>query len=201
MNEDDYFVPDEKDFLGTDDIEDFDKRLKQIKLNKSRKNFARRRANKNRYEKKKKAAWPYKLKTPTMKNGGGKKKQYRYAMVDPITFEIFRLFDNVIQLENYTGFKRLGARINNYSRAHLSPKSEPTIFGYVVVRYEPKEVFGMEREFFLEFIFNKARRHLIIAIFDRIKHKIVDMDEDTINKLFNYLHKVDSIKIIKHLEE
>jgi hypothetical protein len=68
-----------------------------------------------------------------------------------------------------------------------------------VVRWNDKEVFGFDHDTFINFIHERVKGWMIINQMDRIRENISSIDSYTLNKLFNYLAKVEDVNSDKLL--
>jgi hypothetical protein len=123
----------------------------------------------------------------------GRSIENRYAIIDPVTYLPQRFFDNIQQLQNYFNLGRLQPRIYDYEHHKVSVRSNPTIKGYIVVRWKDKEVFSFDHEQFVKFLQDRVKGWMIINQMDRIRENIQSIDKETLDKLFKYLNKIENI--------
>jgi len=171
----DVFLDDQEDSYGYSSLEKFIKRNRERKETKLLKK-KRTNNSKNR-----------------VKRPGGRKISNRFAVIDPNSYEVIRFFDNITQLENYTGIKQIYGRIHRYENYNLNARVSPNISGYIIVRWTDSEVLSMDRDKFIEFIQARVKGWMIFNQFDRIRENIKSFDDYTLDKLFNYLNKVENI--------
>jgi len=180
---------------GYDSVESYEKRFNDeadvsnanIESPKKRKKYKKRRKRR------------YKDKSPFANNG--REPLNRYAIFNPNTYELVRIFDSISQLENYTNITGLCSRVKIYEKYERSRRGDTTIFGHVVVRWRDDDVRGLSRDEFLQFLEDKALGWMVLHQFERIRLNIATIDKYTLNKLFNYIKKIEDNESHKLLSD
>lgn len=122
----------------------------------------------------------------------GAKPYNRYALLDPVTYEVVRTLDSLAKIEAYSGLKKLYGRLHLYENYKIQVEAKPTLFGYIVVRFNDDEVRGKSNDEIVEMLHQKAKGWMIATTMERIRQNFNKLDQDALDKLFKYLEKIDN---------